>query len=105
VVTAAEVVTIQRQRSYSIQTDAGTGDLQLWWYPATTGMPSTMVVAKSLPPTVGSTQYPFVPQPKVFPETDTVYVGMHLALSAPPNAAGSGTKRPGRNQLGSFYSE
>jgi type II secretory pathway pseudopilin PulG len=43
---AAEVMTILRQRAYSIQVDPSTGDRQLWWYPATASMPTTMVVAK-----------------------------------------------------------
>src|SRR5208282_5862343 len=59
-VPASSIATIQRQRSYSIQVGAS-GDTELWWYPATTSLPSTMVVAKSLP----AGQFPFIPQPKV----------------------------------------
>ena len=56
------VATIIRQRSYSIQQDPNTGDTQLWWYPNTTSMPSTLVVAKGLPTNPdGTPQYPFTP--------------------------------------------
>ncbi|HEY5079750.1 MAG TPA: prepilin-type N-terminal cleavage/methylation domain-containing protein, partial [Opitutaceae bacterium] len=88
-VPAYSIATIQRQRAYAIQNDATVpGTQDLWWYPATTNLPATMVVAKSLP----SGQFPFVPQPKVptptgqptnTPYTGTVYVGVQLALSVP----------------------
>jgi type II secretory pathway pseudopilin PulG len=39
-----------------------TGDTQLWWYPNTTSMPTTLVVAKGLPTNPdGTPQYPFTP--------------------------------------------
>ncbi|HLZ09621.1 MAG TPA: prepilin-type N-terminal cleavage/methylation domain-containing protein, partial [Chloroflexota bacterium] len=76
-VSNAEIATIQRQRSYTI--DSVSGDTLLW-YPATSTMPTTMIVAKSLPPN----QFPFVPQPK-FSGSNAVYVGVQLALSAPPS--------------------
>jgi len=57
-----EVATVQRQRSYSIQTDPNnTSSTELVWYPATATMQGSYVVANSLPPN----QFPFTPQLKV----------------------------------------
>ena len=81
---ANAVATILRQRSYQVQSDPSTGDTQLWWYPNTTNLPQTMVVAKGLPTNPdGTPQYPFTAVPKVA-STDPnnpMYVGINLALT------------------------
>src|SRR5208337_4575405 len=74
-----EVATVQRQRSYSIQTDPNnTSSTELVWYPATATMQGSYVVANSLPPN----QFPFTPQLKV-PNGSTYYVGLRFLLVAP----------------------
>ena len=52
---ANAVATIIRQRSYQIQQSGS--DTQLWWYPNTTNLPSTMVVAKGLPTNPDGSHY------------------------------------------------
>ena len=75
---------ITRTRSYSIQTDPTTGDVQLWWYPNTAGMQATYVIAKSLPPVGGLPQYPFYAQPvPIASGGNYFYVGMNLQLNVP----------------------
>ena len=74
-VSADEIATIKRQRTYTIDSTAGN---TLLWYPATASMPTSVIVASSLP----VSQYPFVPQVKVA-GSGSVYVGVQLALSAP----------------------
>jgi prepilin-type N-terminal cleavage/methylation domain-containing protein len=76
-----EVATIQRQRTYMIDTVNGT---TLLWYPNNGTGPASYVIASSLPAT--PPQYPFVPQLKV-PGGTSYYVGVQLALAAPPTEA------------------
>ena len=81
-VTNNETATIQRQRSYAIQVDSTTGDTELWWYPATGNMPTTMVIAKSLV----AGQHPFIPQLKPSTTGTAYYVGLNLALAVTSEA-------------------
>ena len=93
-----EIATVQRQRSYSIQLNSSTGGTELWWYPATSNLPSNMVVATQLP----AAQFPFVPQVKIANGT-TYYLGVQLALAATQGAGVAGEAVQIQKGQTSFY--